>query len=147
MSNLEPDYTPLWTMLIRNNMTKRELSIKCGIYDKTLFKLKNNKPLHLKVLLRICKGLGCRISDIVRAGHNNIISPPADTEHLKLDYSGIYELMKKYKLSEFEFGKRTGLGYMTLQKIKNSEPIHLTAVLRICECFECEIEDIVEVSG
>ena len=58
-------YKPLWHMLIDKGLKKTELLEKTGINAAALSKLSKSEAVHLKVLERICKGLDCRIEDIV----------------------------------------------------------------------------------
>ena len=143
--SIELDYSPLWIMLMKYKVSKNELSRRSGINIKTIERMTNNLPVHLSVLMKICRCFECKISDIVRIKRKDFSFPTVDTVNMRLSYAGINRLLEKYDISMNELGQRTGLGSKSLKTIKMGEPIHLSAVLRICECFECEIEDIVEV--
>lgn len=143
--NIELDYSSLWIILINLKMSKAELSKQSTVDEKTLKRMTDNKPVHLSVVLKICRALGCKISDVVKIKRKKFSFPKVNAENMRLNYAGIYNLIDKYKISMNEFALRTGLSYQTVKMIKNGEPIHLSAVLKICECFDCEIEDIVEV--
>lgn len=52
-------------MLIDKNISKSDLISMCKLPSGTMDKLRNNKPVHLKVLERICIELDCNIEEVV----------------------------------------------------------------------------------
>lgn len=59
------NYNLLWKKLIDLNMNKKSLAEQAQISNATLARMKNNKPVSLDVLARICAVLNCKIDDIV----------------------------------------------------------------------------------
>lgn len=59
------NYNLLWKKLIDLNMSKKSLAEQAQISNATLARMKNNKPVSLDVLSRICAVLKCKIDDIV----------------------------------------------------------------------------------
>ena len=59
------NYNRLWKLLIDKDMTKSDLIELCGLPSGTMTKLRNNVPIHLKVIERICIKLDCNIEDVM----------------------------------------------------------------------------------
>ena len=59
------NYNPLWKRLIDMNMSKKQLAKLTGISGSTLARMKNNKPVSLEVILKICDVLHCPLEAIV----------------------------------------------------------------------------------
>ena len=55
----------LWKLLIDRDMTKTELRDKTGISTVSLAKLGKDENITTDVLLKICNGLDCDISEIM----------------------------------------------------------------------------------
>lgn len=66
-------YNKLWKLLIDKEMSKGEFSSQCKIPSGTMQSLRDNLPVHLKVIERICLELNCNIEDIVEIKSENII--------------------------------------------------------------------------
>ena len=58
-------YKPLWHMLLNKNIKKLELCQIAGISTATLAKLGKNENVNTEMLNKICKGLNCRIDEVV----------------------------------------------------------------------------------
>ena len=58
-------YNKLWKLLIDKNMNKKKLREITGISSASMAKLGKGENVTTDVLLRICKGLNCDISDIM----------------------------------------------------------------------------------
>ena len=58
-------YNKLWKLLIDKNMNKKKLREITGISSASMAKLGKGENVTTDVLLRICKGLYCDISDIM----------------------------------------------------------------------------------
>lgn len=59
------NYNKLWKILIDRNIRKEDLRVAAGITTTAMAKLCKNQPVHMDILLRICKVLGCQIEDIL----------------------------------------------------------------------------------
>ena len=60
-------YNKLWKLLIDKKMTGKDLRAKAGVTTTVMVKMKNNEPVHLEALIKICKALDCSLDDIVEA--------------------------------------------------------------------------------
>ncbi|MCF0141021.1 MAG: helix-turn-helix transcriptional regulator [Mogibacterium sp.] len=58
-------YNKLWKLLIDKEMNKKALSEQADISNTTVAKLGKGENVNTDVLVKICKALGCDISDIV----------------------------------------------------------------------------------
>lgn len=58
-------YNKLWKILIDKEMSKGEFINLCKIPSGTMQSLRDNLPVHLKVIERICLELDCNIEDIL----------------------------------------------------------------------------------
>ena len=58
-------YNRLWKILIDKNMSKGDFINQCKIPSGTMQSLRENLPVHLKVIERICLELDCKIEDVV----------------------------------------------------------------------------------
>ena len=62
---MQVSYKKLFKLLIDNDVKKTEFAKKIGIGQNTLAKLSKNEYVSMEVLAKICKGLNCKIEDIV----------------------------------------------------------------------------------
>ncbi len=58
-------YNRLFKLLIDKGLKKTEFAKIVGIGQNTLAKLSKNEYVSMEVLAKICKGLNCKIEDIV----------------------------------------------------------------------------------
>ena len=58
-------YRPLWVLLAKREMTKKEMRAKSGISTASLAKLGKGENLTTDVLLKVCEALDCNINEIV----------------------------------------------------------------------------------
>ena len=63
--NLSISYNKLWKLLIDRGMKKKDLQQASGGSAASIAKLGRNGNVTTEVLLRVCKALGCDISDIM----------------------------------------------------------------------------------
>lgn len=58
-------YKRLWKLLIDRNMTKGDLKTKTGISTASIAKLGKGENITTGVLIKICEGLNCELTDIM----------------------------------------------------------------------------------
>ncbi len=58
-------YDKLWKLLIDNKMKKGEFYLVAKVPESARRHLNHDKPVHLSVLMNICKVFHCDIGDIV----------------------------------------------------------------------------------
>lgn len=64
------DYSGLWAILQKKQMTKTEFGNAVGLSSATLVKLSNDEPVSASTLDRICTFLGCDLSHIISTKSN-----------------------------------------------------------------------------
>lgn len=63
---------------------------------------------------------------------------------LSLSYKPLWDMLEEKGISKMEFAKSVGISNATLAKLGKDEPISLTTVDKICNEYDCDIEDIVK---
>lgn len=58
-------YNRLWKLLVDKKMSKADLRKVAGVSPNTMTKMRQDKPVMLKVLDKICAALGCNYGDIM----------------------------------------------------------------------------------
>lgn len=58
-------YNKLWKLLIDKNLKRKDLCNLTKISAATMAKLGKGKNVNTEILIRICKALDCKISDIM----------------------------------------------------------------------------------
>ena len=58
-------YNKLWKLLIDKEMSKGDFMEKCKMSSGTMQNLRDNLPVHLKVVERICLELDCNVEDVL----------------------------------------------------------------------------------
>lgn len=58
-------YNKLWKLLIDKNMSKSDFIEQCKMSSGTMQSLRDNIPVHLKVIERICFELNCKVEDVL----------------------------------------------------------------------------------
>lgn len=63
---------------------------------------------------------------------------------MKLSYDGLWEMLFNLNVTKMEFARNVGISNATLAKLGKNEPVSLTILMKICECYNCEIGNIVK---
>ena len=58
-------FDKLWVTMNEKGISTYTLREKCGIYSKTVRRLKANENIETKTLDKLCAALDCKIEDIV----------------------------------------------------------------------------------
>lgn len=64
---------------------------------------------------------------------------------MKIDYSGLWDILDKNNISRKDFRQKTKLGSSTYSKLVNNENISTSSLVKICEFLHCNIEDIMKI--
>lgn len=59
------NYSKLWIMLIKKNITKPQFRTLAKLSPATFTKLNKNQTVSMEVIVRICQTLRCNIGDIM----------------------------------------------------------------------------------
>ena len=63
---------------------------------------------------------------------------------MSLSYEPLWAMLDELDVSKMEFAKIIGMSNATLAKLGKNEPITLTIIDKICNAFDCKIENIVQ---
>lgn len=63
---------------------------------------------------------------------------------MRLSYDGLWNMLSKLNVSKMDFAKSVGISNATLAKLGKDEPVALTILMRICEQYNCKIQNILE---
>lgn len=63
---------------------------------------------------------------------------------MSLSYEPLWQMLNEMNITKMEFAKMIGMSNATLAKIGKNEPITLTTVDKICNHFNCQIENVVK---
>ena len=63
--NVLISYNKLWKLLIDKDMSKGNFIERCKMSSGTMQSLRDNLPVHLKVIERICLELNCKVEDVL----------------------------------------------------------------------------------
>ena len=58
-------YNKLWHLLIDRGMKKKDLKEAAGLTSHAMMKLRNNEDITTETIGKICKALGCEMTDII----------------------------------------------------------------------------------
>jgi len=62
---MDISYKKLWKLLIDKDLKKKDLPRLAGISSASVTKLGKNENVNTEILQKICRALGCDISDIM----------------------------------------------------------------------------------
>lgn len=62
---MDISYNNLFKLLIDKGLKKTEFAKKVGISQNTLAKLSKNEYISMEVLIKICRGLGCTLDEMM----------------------------------------------------------------------------------
>ena len=63
---------------------------------------------------------------------------------MNLSYDGLWKMLNNLNITKMEFAKNIGISNATLAKLGKNESVSLTVLMRICEHYNCKIENIVK---
>ena len=58
-------YNKLWHLLLDKGMKKKDLKEAAGLTSHAMMKLRNNENITTETIGKICKALGCEMTDIM----------------------------------------------------------------------------------
>lgn len=61
-----------------------------------------------------------------------------------LSYDGLWKMLYNLNVTKMEFAKNIGISNATLAKLGKDEPVSLTVLMKICEHYNCKIENIIK---
>lgn len=64
---------------------------------------------------------------------------------MEVCYDSLFEYMKKNNISQRKLAERTGVSRNTISKMQNKEIVHLSIIVAICEAYDLELEDVIQL--
>lgn len=66
---------------------------------------------------------------------------------MSVSYNKLWKLLIDHKMNKSDLGKAAKMSPNTIAKLGKNETVSLDILVRICEVLNCDIGDIVEVTG
>ena len=64
---------------------------------------------------------------------------------MKVRYNNLFKLLIDKKMKKTDLAKAAGLTPATLAILSKDEIVSMETIIKICECLNCRIEDVVEL--
>lgn len=64
---------------------------------------------------------------------------------MKVCYNNLFKLLIDKKMKKTDLAKKAGLTPTTLARLSKDEIVSMETIIKICECLDCKIEDVVEL--
>lgn len=64
---------------------------------------------------------------------------------MKVYYNNLFKLLIDRKMKKTELAKKAGLTPSTLAKLSKGEIVSLETIIKICDCLQCNIVDVLEL--
>ena len=64
---------------------------------------------------------------------------------MKMSYNKLWKLLIDKKMKKTDLAKAAGLTPATLARLSKDEIVSMETIIKICECLNCRIEDVVEL--
>ena len=65
--------------------------------------------------------------------------------YMKVCYNNLFKLLIDKKMKKTDLAKKAGLTPATLARLSKDEIVSLETIIKICECLQCRIEDVIEL--
>lgn len=64
---------------------------------------------------------------------------------MKVRYNNLFKLLIDKKMKKTDLAKAAGLTPATLARLSKDEMVSMETIIKICECLDCRIEDVMEL--
>lgn len=64
---------------------------------------------------------------------------------MKVRYNNLFKLLIDKKMKKTDLAREAGLTPATLARLSKDEIVSMETIVKICECLNCRIEDVVEL--
>ena len=64
---------------------------------------------------------------------------------MKVRYNNLFKLLIDKKMKKTDLAKAAGLTPATLARLSKDEVVSMETIIKICECLDCRIEDVIEL--
>jgi len=66
---------------------------------------------------------------------------------MKITYSPLWHMLAEKNIKKSTFRNDINLNMHTYNRMRNGEYITLTTLIRICEHYDCQVEDVIQLSN
>lgn len=64
---------------------------------------------------------------------------------MRISYDKLFAYLYKNNISSLKLSKKTGVSRNSIIKMKNNEPVNLSIILAICEAYDLDLDEVIEV--
>lgn len=64
---------------------------------------------------------------------------------MKVRYNNLFKLLIDKKMKKTDLAREAGLTPATLARLSKDEIVSMETIIKICECLNCRIEDVMEI--
>ena len=64
---------------------------------------------------------------------------------MEICYNRLFKLLIDKKMKKTDLAREAGLTPATLAKLSKHETVSMETIIKICECLQCRIEDVMEL--
>lgn len=64
---------------------------------------------------------------------------------MKVCYNNLFKLLIDKKMKKTDLAKAAGLTPTTLARLSKDEIVSMETIIKICECLQCRIEEVIEL--
>lgn len=61
----------------------------------------------------------------------------------RVSYEPLRRILEEQKMTRSEFRQKVGISETTVTRVMNGQPVSLETIRRICEAFQCPIEEVI----
>lgn len=65
---------------------------------------------------------------------------------IKVSYDNLFAYLYKNNISSLKLSEKAGISRNTIIKMKNNEPVHLSVILAICEAYNLELSEVINIT-
>ena len=63
---------------------------------------------------------------------------------MKINYDKLFLFMLKNSISKSELAEKAGISRNTIIKMAKGEPVHLSAIMAICDAYGFSLSDVIQ---
>ena len=64
---------------------------------------------------------------------------------MKVRYNNLFKLLIDKNMKKKDLAREAGLTQATLARLSKDEIVSMETIIKICECLNCRIEDVIEL--
>lgn len=65
---------------------------------------------------------------------------------MQVKYNKLWKMLIDKKMTKTELRAKAGIGTSTLAKLGKNQVVSMTAIMRICNALDCDVENVIEVT-